>query len=514
MRVIKTKVRLEFVLGCIVLILLSYFAYDYFKEEEIYCPYPNLVRNKIPRKTIPPIIGPQTWSLNPAPTQIPTDIISVQREYMSDESFIIVSFLDESYIDVALNFYENNILKHNIQNFMFVSQSRTSCEVLFKQNILCVLYEEKVLDLQFAEYKSSKFRQRMNVRAAMLMKLLDNDISVLLTDSDIVYFKDPRGYLLDKCDGADICAQQDGKGTINAGFILLRPTKLTKQVLQRRIELAGDVNTPTDQEALNQAVKEFEDLKLVKLDDVLLQNGKDFFEINQHYFSKVDDEPSDLIIMHNNYIVSRSAKIYRFKEIMRWHYDEEQYYSNPNTKYLLYENPEVGFWYSQRRREKNALHNALAIADILNRTLILPAFKCPEFSVYGCPFNMKYNVQDLDMVYQNKYREHVFLNNPKVPSSVVSSLSKKYFIASPKALKMNFDLQSDVTVIPTKDTDITNLSIKDMFSSEKDVSVLRFHSLYYAFDKYVSEIDDNIYRCKMKTAIQEDVQRQTKHIFK
>ena len=60
-----------------------------------------------------------------------------------------------------------------------------------------------------------------------------------------------------------------------------------------------------------------------------------------------------------------------------WVVDRNQYYSNPNNKYLTYDNPlDMGSNKGTIEAEKKALRNALAIGHVLNRIVILPSFHC------------------------------------------------------------------------------------------------------------------------------------------
>ena len=86
------------------------------------------------------------------------------------------------------------------------------------------------------------------------------------------------------------------------------------------------------------------------------------------------------VVIHNNWIVSKEAKIYRFKETNMWFLDDDRYYSDENRKYLLYYNPIInkppkGF--NVREAKTSALRNGFKMAEILNRTLIIP--RCVRF---------------------------------------------------------------------------------------------------------------------------------------
>ena len=93
---------------------------------------------------IPTDIGQSEWSYSPKPEVVPTDILDTIRLYMSSYKFVIIGFVDSTYLDMAFNFYELNILRHNIANFIFVSQSRDTCELFFARHILCVIYEVSI----------------------------------------------------------------------------------------------------------------------------------------------------------------------------------------------------------------------------------------------------------------------------------------------------------------------------------------------------------------------------------
>ena len=68
--------------------------------------------------------------------------------------------------------------------------------------------------------------------------------------------------------------------------------------------------------------------------------GLDYFENGRRLFAKEDDvinnnnrtmtssamSSLDVMVVHNNWIVSREAKVYRFKEHLMWQVDNDRYY--------------------------------------------------------------------------------------------------------------------------------------------------------------------------------------------
>jgi len=139
---------------------------------------------------------------------------------------------------------------------------------------------------------------------------------------------------------ADIATLWD-QSAYNAGFVVVRPTWYGRRVYELMRKTTTASNRVDDQTALNIAIG---DLKsrykqkgfTVKVLDVhRYVCGIDYFE------SSVDRWPSPLsmsstdelrrcrnatasypVVVHNNWIVSREAKIYRFKEHLMWMYDK------------------------------------------------------------------------------------------------------------------------------------------------------------------------------------------------
>ena len=143
----------------------------------------------------------------------------------------------------------------------------------------------------------------------------------------------------------------------------------------------------------------------------------------------------ECVLVHNNYIKSHSHKVYHFREHLMWVYDDSnEYYSNKEVKYIKYKNL---YYFGEKETmiaEDEGLRNAFLLGYLLNRTVILPKIFCylcasavckTDYSTQLCSANIHFNINRLDTFFKNKYREHMFLYHPKVPSSVKSSISKQ-----------------------------------------------------------------------------------------
>ena len=209
----------------------------------------------------------------------------------------------------------------------------------------------------------------------------------------------------------------------NAGFIVIRPTPLGKQLylIIRQMTKASKMD---DQASLNRALKTLgawnSSFRMRVLNKRSFLSGRDYFEKSGRLLPKANDcdrsrSPDCPIVVHNNWIVSRNAKIYRFREHLMWLYDgNDQYYSSQTRKYLAYTNPKSPN--ATGARQVAALSTALAVGRLLNRVVILPKFLGSKMR--ECPLNSLVRISRLDSCFKDQFRESSFLRHPKVPADV------------------------------------------------------------------------------------------------
>ena len=123
----------------------------------------------------------------------------------------------------------------------------------------------------------------------------------------------------------------------------------------------------------------------------------------------------------------------------QWNLDIDGYYSDVNAKYVTYNDTSRGLFFNDG---KLALSHALAIAQILNRTLILPKFQDTKGGY--CPLNSYIVIRYFDNNFD--YRESEFLNNPLVPADIRKPEAVYHVPASRIATWQNVD---DLQVLHT-----------------------------------------------------------------
>ena len=342
-------------------------------------------------------------------------------QHSAQDRTVILAVVDLGYIEMAVNLYTSSLLQHQLHNYLFVCSESTACEILNALNISAFSYVDYGdIGKTASSYYSDQFRVKTHVKTMAILDALKLGYSVLITDVDIVFFKNPFDYM--NCHDCDIEITWDEiEG--NSGFYLARNTNPALMLHQNALDMYKRHPDLTNQKTLDRTLEEMsknQQLKFGKLSGEDFPNGYQYYE-KGHRMWYTDFPCSSCVIVHNNWIVSNSAKVYRFKEHHHWFVDKNQYYSHPERKYITYSNPAKFAEHSHV--EFDALRSAFWIAHVLNRTLILPQFHKPitcKYDVcyghYFATYNTFYHVPSVDKhIGEDSYRESSFLHNPLVP---------------------------------------------------------------------------------------------------
>ena len=253
-----------------------------------------------------------------------------------------------------------------------------------------------------------------------------------------------------------------------------------------------------DQRALNKAMATMKSKDYYKqsiLPEELFPNGFAYFHNNHIMFVTDGVYPPDVYMVHDNWIISEAAKIYRFKENLMWYNDRGGYYTDTRRKYLSFMNAalDVG---EVHQLEMDALKSALALGHILNRTVILPSFSCKNCDTKKfkactpkgsrCSLLSRYKVEVFDKAFSSSYREHVFLLHPLIPKKVLGSTSPMILIQTDLNQRYSTEVrdgkQEDILKVtpgnPGKGATVEE--IQHWFSEYANVSIIRFETLYGA----------------------------------
>ena len=287
----------------------------------------------------------------------------------------------------------------------------------------------------------------------------------------------------------------------NAGFLVVRPSTLSQQLYQNVRQLTNSTRLD-DQKALNKAMtimqkrKERAEqvLRVSVLDRNKFLSGFYYFEKYGRKLPKLCEgsEPANKsscpLVVHNNWIVSKEAKIYRFREHLMWKYDgSDRYYSSETRRYLTYSNPKPktrrAALKSVMERQKSDLMTSLAIGHLLKRVVILPAFHCGKpLAYWQCSLHSLIHVKTFDKYFSGLYRESSFLRHPKVPNSLKQDVMNLQFNLrlkqKPDSIVSGSNVMRQFSDVSAKVINVSNLQqikidINDAFFDDEFSSKLR-----------------------------------------
>ncbi|ELU09871.1 hypothetical protein CAPTEDRAFT_207654 [Capitella teleta] len=394
----------------------------------------------------------------------------------SPDKDVLLVYADLGVHDMALSFYESSLKKHGIENYLFVTSSSAMCQEFHLINIPCFQFTNNSNSGTGAHYGSKVFKEKMNIRTFMVLHALKESYNLLHSDSDVYYFANPFPVIKELCGSECDVAPLWDYMSHNAGFLYTRNTTMGIAMYEHMNNTAC-TTTDDDQVALNRAIEHCTKigLKLVRLPTEQFQSGKLFFDDGNRTFAE-DNPCTTCIVAHNNWIVGIAAKEYRFKEMHMWVYDGDEYYSSSDRKYLVYNNTDP----SQSNVE--ALIDAFAIGQLLNRTVVLPKLFC--FKKPKCTVKSICTVDDFTTRFKGRYREHSFLTHPMVPRKIKDSVGEVVLIESQSVPK---SAKGDLSLVPENKEDGATSAEIVRWLSNRNESVLRFHSLYNAFWKFTDQ---------------------------
>ena len=149
-------------------------------------------------------------------------------------------------------------------------------------------------------------------------------------------------------------------------------------------------------------------------------SGLAYFVMNERYHFDTASICSSCVVIHNNWIRGKEAKVYRFREMLMWFYDgPDRYYSSSERLYLTFPTQKDFF------QDFQALYNALAIGFMLNRVVILPKLHCRKGNSW-CPLHYSVQMSLFDNEFGGLYRESSFFAHPKVPALIKEMWSEHW----------------------------------------------------------------------------------------
>lgn len=117
----------------------------------------------------------------------------------------------------TVNFYLTSLFKFKITNFIFISLDYQGCNL--SQNILPNVFVSRINQniTEHIDYNTPLYWNVVYSKTDYVKALLENKYNVILCDSDLIFFKDPREYIFKYT--TDLVASCDHKCPVmNSGF--------------------------------------------------------------------------------------------------------------------------------------------------------------------------------------------------------------------------------------------------------------------------------------------------------
>lgn len=240
---------------------------------------------------------------------------------LPNTSQIIVTFINREWISLAQNWI-CSVSRLGLQSSIYlIAVGPNVCNNFL--NTSC--YQHPTLSLPGARYAQPAYQKFMIERTKLVLSLMQCTRSkILLSDSDVVFLRDPLPILNNELLDHDIVFQEDSTGVhlldtvltyaysgICGGFIYLQPSRRTVDLFSSVLTYQLNWNW-NDQSGLNICIRwHGRSIKWKTLEKRLFPNGKEFFEF--HHSSR-----SDALIVHANFIRFVPDKISRMMERGLW----------------------------------------------------------------------------------------------------------------------------------------------------------------------------------------------------
>ena len=245
----------------------------------------------------------------------------------SKNRFQIVTFLNGAYKDLLFNFV-CNMEKLNLKNLLHVYMADATLNYYLEaKNISYTVIDSVNFHNKSSVYGHSDYWYISKQKTKAFKMAVQKYNVFLFTDVDVLFLKNPFETVGKMC-MTDLCFQTDsrfGYGIVNSGFFFVKRTFNTISFFSEALKLLNEpiFSKLGDQEILNHLLKTKEFSNIYSfLDKDKFRNG-----YNETIWTKTFlNSQHDVIVIHNNFIISIEKKIERFKKISSWYVHDENCY--------------------------------------------------------------------------------------------------------------------------------------------------------------------------------------------
>ncbi|CAN1804053.1 Arabinosyltransferase XEG113 [Linum perenne] len=496
------------------------------------------------------------WEVPPENSQMPPlETFRLTKELVQQrakDNVIIVTFGNYAFMDFILTWVKH-LTDLEISNLLVGAMDTKLLEALYWQGVPVFDMESHMSTVDVG-WGSPTFHKMGREKVILIDSILPFGVELLMCDTDMVWFKNPLPYLA-RYPEADVLTSSDQVvptvtddrleiwqqvgAAFNIGIFHWRPTAPAIKLAKEWKELLLADDKIWDQNGFNDIVRKqlgpsvngndgltyaFDgSLKLGILPASIFCSGHTYFVQAMHLQLRL--EP---YAVHTTFqYAGTEGKRHRLREAMAF-YDPADYYDAPGgflsfkpsiPKSLLLEGEHnLQSHFALVNFQIKHIRTALAIASLLNRTLVMPPLWCRLdrlwFAHPGilegtltkqpfiCPLDHVFEVNVmLKELPEEEFgpginiREYSFFENPSLPKKVKESwLDVQVCQEGSKGCNVSSTIPGTIK-FPRRSNEETFTST---FASFKDVKVIQFSSMQNAFLGFTDKKREEKYRNRVK----------------
>ncbi|QCD81833.1 arabinosyltransferase XEG113-like [Vigna unguiculata] len=471
------------------------------------------------------------------------------------DNVVIVTFGNYAFMDFILTWVKQ-LRNLEVSNFLVGAMDTKLLEALYWKGIPVFDMGSHMSTVDVG-WGSPTFHKMGREKVILIDSILPYGFELLMCDTDMVWLKNPLPYLA-RYPEADILTSSDQviptvvddslevwqevSGAYNIGIFHWRPTESAKKLAKQWKEMLLADDKIWDQNGFNDILHKQlgpsvdDESRLVYAFDGKLKMGilpASIFCSGHTYFVQAMYQQLrlDPYAVHTTFQYGGTeGKRHRLREAMLF-LDPPEYYNPPGgllsfkpyipKSLMLSGEHNVESHFTLVNYQIKQIRTALAIASLLNRTLVMPPLWCRIDRLwYGhpgilegsmtrqpflCPLDHVFEVNVMlkklseeEFGPQIDFREYSILDNPSLPSEVKKSWLDVQLC---KQGTQGCDVSNDTTSVggvlkfPKHSNEETFMKV---FSSFKDIKVIKFSSVQDAFRGFTDKEREDKFRNRVK----------------
>ncbi|XP_006359954.1 arabinosyltransferase XEG113 isoform X2 [Solanum tuberosum] len=497
------------------------------------------------------------WKVPPAGSKmLDLETFKLSKELVQErvtDNIVVVTFGNYAFMDFILTWVKH-LTDMGVENLLVGAMDTKLLEALYWKGVPVFDMGSHMSTVDVG-WGSPTFHKMGREKVVLIDSILPYGFELLMCDTDMVWLKNPLPYIA-RFPEADVLTSTDQVvptvtddrldlwqqvgAAYNIGIFHWRATESAKKLAREWKEMILADDKIWDQNGFNELVHRQlgpsvdDDSGLVYAYDGNLKLGllpASIFCSGHTYFvqSMFQHLRLEAYAVHTTFqYAGTEGKRHRLREGMVF-YDPPEYYNPPGglltfkpsiPKNLLLDGEHsIDTHFTLVNYQMKQIRTALAVASVLNRTLVMPPLWCRLDRLwfghpgilpgsltrqpFVCPLDhvFEINVMLKEMANEEfgpgiNIREYSLFENPSMPQEVKKSWLDVHLCqeGSP-GCQVNSTSQSGVLKLPKHSTEET---LKTAFSKFKDVKVIQFSSMQDAFDRFTDKTREEQFRNRVK----------------